>query len=152
MATYAAKTEVTSQKSRAEIEHTLERYGASQFAYMSQADKSMIGFVKDNTTIRFILPLPEKGAREFMLTPTGKRAAPNVAEAAYEQAVRQKWRALALVIKAKLEAIEAGISTFESEFFSNIVLPNGKTVFEQTIDQVRTTIDNGSVRPLLQLE
>jgi hypothetical protein len=32
MATYAAKTEVSSQKSRMEIEHTLERYGATSFA------------------------------------------------------------------------------------------------------------------------
>ena len=34
----------------------------------------------------------------------------------WEQACRQRWRALALVIKAKLEAIDAEISTFEEEF------------------------------------
>jgi hypothetical protein len=37
-------------------------------------------------------------------------------------------KALALVIKAKLEAVEAGISLFENEFMANIMLPNGGIV------------------------
>jgi hypothetical protein len=44
------------------------------------------------------------------------------------QATRQRWRALALVIKAKLEVVESGISIFEDEFMANIVLPGGDTV------------------------
>jgi hypothetical protein len=42
-------------------------------------------------------------------------------QAKQEAATRQRWRALVLVIKAKLEAVEAGISTLESEFLANIV-------------------------------
>ena len=40
--------------------------------------------------------------------------------------MRQKWRALALVIKAKLEAVESGIAVFEDEFMAYIVLPGGE--------------------------
>lgn len=49
---------------------------------------------------------------------------------AWEQACRQSWRALALVIKAKLEAVEAGISTVDDEFLAHVLLPNGATVGE----------------------
>ena len=33
-----------------------------------------------------------------------------------------------LVIKAKLEAVEAGVTTFEQEFLANMVLPDKTTV------------------------
>jgi hypothetical protein len=46
----------------------------------------------------------------------------------YDQAVRQRWRALVLVLKAKLEAIESGISSFEDEFLAQTVLPDNTTV------------------------
>ena len=74
------------------------------------------------------MPLPDPGSDEFTLTPTGRERSGKAAEDAYEQAVRQRWRALALVIKAKLEAVEAGISTVEREFLDAIMLPDGRTV------------------------
>ena len=40
-----------------------------------------------------------------------------------EQEIKSRWRALALVVKAKLEAVECGISTLENEFLAFIVLP-----------------------------
>jgi len=39
---------------------------------------------------------------------------------------------LALVIKAKLEAIDSDISTFDDEFLAHIIMPNGRTVGEET--------------------
>ncbi|MDD3798409.1 MAG: hypothetical protein PHE36_04435 [Novosphingobium sp.] len=56
---------------------------------------------------------------------------PDAALREWEQACRQRWRALALVIKAKLEAIDSGISEFDDEFMAHIVLPNGRTVSEE---------------------
>ncbi|HWF01594.1 MAG TPA: hypothetical protein VG248_17460 [Caulobacteraceae bacterium] len=47
-----------------------------------------------------------------------------------EQACRQKWRALALVIKAKLEAVSAGITTVEDEFLAQTMMGDGRTVGE----------------------
>ena len=53
-----------------------------------------------------------------------------------DQACRQRWRALLLVIKTKLEAVSAGISTLEEEFLANIVLPNNTTAGEWMIPQI----------------
>lgn len=133
---YAESTSVSSEKSRAEIDRVIGRYGAEQFAYGWDQGRAMVGFKMHNRQIRFILPLPDRNSREFKQTPTGRGRTSAAAEAAYEQAVRQKWRALALVIKAKLEAVESGIVTFEQEFLANIVLPNGQTVGEWTAPQI----------------
>ena len=45
-----------------------------------------------------------------------------------EEACRQRCRALLLIIRAKLEAVESGITTLEIEFLANILLPDGGTV------------------------
>lgn len=150
--TYAAGTDVSSDKSRAEIERTLTRWGANSFAYMSDRTRAQVAFEYGGRRVRFVLPLPDRGSREFTLTPTGKTRAAAAAEQAYEQAVRQRWRALALVVKAKLEAVEANISTFDQEFYANLVLPDGSTVFEATAPQVSAAIQGGAPLGALMLE
>jgi hypothetical protein len=128
MPKYAANTEVSSDRSRSEIERTLRRYGATAFAYAWEGSNAQIAFKLADRQVRFRLPLPDPESQEFTLTPTGRERSASAAEDAYEQAVKQRWRALALVIKAKLEAVEAGISTVENEFMANIALPDGRTV------------------------
>jgi hypothetical protein len=133
MSRYAANTEVSSSRSRDEIERTLERYGADQFLYGWRDTNAVVGFRMKDRHVRFVLPLPSKNDKAFTEYESRGKLWLRTEEAArklYEQAVRQRWRALALVIKAKLEAVETGISEFEDEFLSNIVLPDGKTVGE----------------------
>lgn len=109
-----------------EIEKILIRYGADNFAYATANGMAMIGFSMFDRQVKFVLPLPSK--EEFRYTPTGRERTENSLYEAWEQACRQRWRALKLVIQAKLEAVECGISVFEDEFMSNIVLPGGQTV------------------------
>jgi hypothetical protein len=149
---YAENTTVDSAKSRAEIEKTLERYGADQFGYATMAGKAAIEFVKDNRRIRLIVMLPDKQAPEFILTPSRKfKRTEGEALVAWEKATRQKWRALALVVKAKLEAVDAGITTFEEEFLAHIVLPNGETVWENTHHGIELAYESGKVPPMLTM-
>lgn len=150
MAKYAENTTVASSRSRDEIEHTLTRYGATQFAYAWQEGRAVIGFVLGGKQVRLVLPLPDQKAREFTHTPArGISRTPEQQEQAYEQAVRQKWRALALVVKAKLEAVAEGISVFEREFFYDLVLPDGRTVGECVLPRVEESYRSGIVPQLL---
>ncbi len=149
MTRYAQHTDVSSDRSRAEIERTLARYGATTFTYGWTQGRAAIGFVKDGRQIRFVLPLPDRDAREFTHTPTrGTPRSTAEAERQYDQAVRQRWRALALMVKAKLEAVDAGIVTFEAEFLPHTVLPSGMTVFEEIGPAVERAYDTGQVAPL----
>jgi hypothetical protein len=150
MTRYAENTGVPSDRSRAEIERTLARYGAVQFVYGWQGSQAMIGFQAHGRMIRFLLPLPDRNAVRFTQTPTrNHRRSDAQAAAAYEQAVRQSWRALALVIKAKLEAVETGITSFENEFLAHTLLPNGSTVGDWAAPQLEKAYASGAMPALL---
>lgn len=148
MPTYASQTTVSSEKSRAEIERTLARYGASSFMYGWDQNHALIAFEMNGRRLKFVLPMPDRD--DFMRTPSKRQLrSPAAAKKAYEQAVRQRWRALALVIKAKLEAVEAEISEFEEEFLAHIVLPDGRTVGDFMVPQIAAVYESGRMPPLL---
>lgn len=147
---YAENTTVSSSASRDEIERTLVRFGASQFAYGWQNGATMIGFVAHGKQVRFMLPLPDRNSPEILYTPERRvKRSVDQQEKVYEQMVRQKWRALAACIKAKFAAIEAGISVFEREFFYDTVLPNGQTVGEYLLPQLEQVYQDGTLPALL---
>ena len=145
MTRYAQKTSVPVERSRAEIENILARYGAKQFMYGWNDDGAMIAFVVEaeggnHRQVRFQLPLPSRDDRAFTHHSRGRRSATE-AERQWEQACRQRWRALTLVVKAKLEAVESGIATFEDEFLAYIMLPDGSTVSDLIGPQLALAYD-----------
>lgn len=150
MSTYASQTTVSAEKSRAEIESTLRRFGADQFMYGWEDTRAVIQFRAQERLIRFTLKLPDREDPRFTMTPAGrKRRAPDAMLKAYEQATRSAWRSLALVIKAKLVAVDDGIVTFEQEFLAHIVLPSGDTFGNWAIPQVATAYETGEMFPAL---
>lgn len=150
MGKYAADTSVSVEKSRSEIEATLRRYEATSFAYGWDQDKAVIQFAHEGRAVRFILTLPPRYSREFTHTPSrGTERTAAQAEAAWEQACRQRWRALALCIKAKLEAVDAGITTFEDEFLAHLVLPSNETFGDWARPQIAEIYQSGGMPELL---
>jgi hypothetical protein len=151
--TYAENTTVSVEKSRSEIERILSRYGARQFMYGYNEEEAVVSFVvavEDAVRqVRFRIPLPDKNDPSFVWTPARrKRRTPAQMYDAWEQAQRQRWRALALVIKAKLEAVASGITEFEEEFLAHIVLPDGRTVGEFIRPDVAIAYETGKMPPL----
>lgn len=154
MTRYAESTTVSSEKSRGEIEKTLTRYGADQFMYGWKDGAAVVAFRAQGRHIRFMLPMPDRNDDRFKYTNhTNQWARKRLTDAAqaekYEQAVRQLWRALALCIKAKLEAVEAGITTFEDEFMAQIILPNGESMSEHARPLIARAYATGQMPPLL---
>lgn len=147
MGRYAANTIVSVEKSRAEIERILRKYDAEEFAYLSRASMAMIGFTISERRIQFKLNLPPRS--DFACTPERQtQRAESVIEKEWERACRQRWRALKLVIQAKLEAIECEISTVDDEFLAFMVLPSGKTIGEELVPQISALLSAGDI-PLL---
>ena len=150
MAQFAAQTSVPVEKSRAEIESILARYGASQFGYATDSLRGLatIQFFARERHIRFTLKLPLASEKEFMFTAQRRqRRSADEQRKAWEQACRQRWRALCLCIKAKLEAVECGITEFEAEFMAHILLPGGETVGQLMRPQIEQAYLDGSVPP-----
>lgn len=152
MGNYAKDTSVSTELSRLEIEKTLIRYGATGFAYATEPGRAMIGFCLQGRQVRFLLPLPDINEDEFRYTPARRNERSEKARYdAWEQACRQRWRALLLVVKAKLEAIETGIATFDGEFMANIVLPGGGTVGDWMTPQIERAYLTGAVPAMLPM-
>ena len=153
MARYASKTTVSSEKSKQEIERTLTRYGAEEFLYGTRPDCAVVAFKMMGRNVRFMLPLPDRKSPEFTEYERGYSTYLRTEEAAaklYEQSIRQKWRALALVIKAKLEAVESEITDFEDEFLAHIVLPGGQTMGQIAKPQIKIAYETGEMPTLLE--
>src|SRR6185312_15472844 len=128
MAKFAENTSVSIERSWSEIESLIIRYGAASTAFMNGPGRAMIMFEAKDRRVMFELPLPCIEEKQFQRDGRGSVQTADKRHEAWEQACRQRWRALALVIKAKLEAVDSGITAFEDEFLAHIVMPDGKTV------------------------
>ncbi|MBV2127963.1 hypothetical protein [Arsukibacterium indicum] len=146
---YAEKTSVGTSQSVMEIERTLTKYGADQFMYGTKPGSVAVGFVMGGRQVRIVVPLPDKTDKQFWLTDTGRDRSETAALKEWDQACRQRYRSLALVVKAKLEAVEAGITTFEEEFMAHLVLPGGETVGQRLLPEINEAQRTGKLPPLL---
>lgn len=90
--TYAADTTVSVERSRAELERTLVRYGADSFTYGWEDGKAAVAFRVDGRYVRFLMAVPAR--EEFATSPSGRARTAAAAEKAWEQASRARWRAL----------------------------------------------------------
>ncbi len=129
---YARQTTVPISKTRSEIEQLVMKYGADSYGQALEATRAMVQFRLQGLVVRFLLPLSKSGSD----------ATPRPLD---DQSQRQRWRALLLVIKAKLEAVETRIETIEHAFLAEIVLPDGKTMAEWATPQIRKMLADGSM-------
>jgi hypothetical protein len=149
---YAEGTTVSAEQSRGDIERTLRRHGASSFMYATHEQTGIVGFVLHGRQIRFALPLPDVEDERFRLTPERRTRRSREAQMkAWEAECRRSWRALALVIKAKLAAVEDGIVEFEREFLAHMVVPGsgGMTFYEAVAPQLDRALEGGQVHDLI---
>jgi hypothetical protein len=124
---YAERTVVTVEESILEIRKTVARYKGEQFVFGVAEDKVVVGFTKEGRQVRFTV-------RQDSDQP---------------QKNKQLCRALLLVLKAKLEAVESGVAVFEDEFLANIVLPTGKLVSQEVRPRLATAYETGEAPALL---
>jgi hypothetical protein len=153
---YASNSSVSVAQSRAEIEALISKYGAEQFfSAWDNTGRAIIGWTMEGRQVRIAVPLPVPTDPKFTKVDRGIRyeswhdRSPEAARKLWEQACRARWRAVTLVVKAKLEAVAIGLSTFESEFLSNIVLPDGSTVGQVMQPQLEAAYRSGKMPPLL---
>lgn len=128
---YAKGTSVSVEKTRAEIDVLLSRHGAAKRSIGSDDERAeaYVFFVLANRQIRLTVPLPRP---QDIPSPrwSGKTSTAEARRRALEQATRERWRSVLLLLKAKLEAIALGQTTAEREFLADIYLPDGRRVGE----------------------
>lgn len=137
MSKFASNTDVPVERSNSEIKRTLEKYGAMEFMFGQTSDKAIVAFKFKERAIRFVVPFP---ARK---TPTKYGGFDEISQQKWDQLIRQRFRCLLLVIKAKLELVESGIVTVEQEFMPYLIMANGATMYDNMKPNIDKAILDG---------
>lgn len=133
---FAENTKVTPEKSRAEAEGLLTKYGAKEVALMSSesAGKTAIVFIANSRRVKLEIVYPtyaewKKHAEKVKIYQYQDRYT-KVSTNWLRSELRRRWRVFVLRLKAKLEVCADDPAAFEREFLPDIMLPNGTTVGE----------------------
>lgn len=144
---YAEGTGVSPERSRNELERLLKKHDAKGVMYGYDQQRAVVKFLLANRQVQFEIPIPARS--ELTHTKMGKRRTAIQLDAAVEQVERQRWRALLLVIKAKLESVESGIVGFDAEFAAFILLPDGRTAGEHIVPAIEEAYRTNTMPQLL---
>jgi len=142
---YAVDTDVPVERTKVEIEKlVVEKHKAEAYMTGQQTKplRAMVQFKMQDRIVRFELPLPTEDT-----LPRSRRSRRSDTRVA--QATRSRWRALLLIIKAKLEAVENGVTTFEEEFLAHIVMPGDRTVAQYIVPRLAEAYASGKLPRLL---
>jgi len=137
MRRYAERTAVPVDRTRSEIEKLLERHGARSFVYGTTNGQALLAFEMRERRLRFLVPLPSTNK-------TGSN------ENSVKAETRRRYRALLLVLKAKLEAVDSQIVQFDEEFLAHIVIEGNTTVGDRMVPAIPDALKHaGALPPLL---
>ena len=153
MARYAETTTVAVERSQAEIQKLIQRYGARKCVSGFDEDARMaaIQFEMHDRRVAFRLKLPDINEDRFAYDGRGRERSQSAWDSAYDQECRRLWRSLLLVIKAKLESVESGVESFEEAFLPQIIVPGtgGQTYGEFAVPQIAESYRTGQLPALL---
>lgn len=145
MTSYAKGTSVPPLRSRMEIERLLSGAGARTVAVVTEPDRAVVFFELADRRVRFEVSMPKPGEMPRRVRASRDRWV--------EQATRERWRALALALKAKLVAVSSGVETFEEAFLAHVVVPDGQggatTLGRLALPGVAEAYRTGKLPPLL---
>lgn len=149
---YAEGTKVPVETSQGQIKRLVTSHGASGFLIAEAFDdekEQLVGilqFAINHRMVRFERKYPDSDSE---LPPVRKARSEAQFESACEAEWRRRWRGLYLIIKAKLEMIEAGDTTVEREFMPDIMLPDGSTVGSHIQPKLEHAYATGKMPKLL---
>lgn len=131
--TYAKGTDVGVDRSQQEIVQLLRRYKVDTYGFGVETGRASVTFHLKGVPIRVGIPLPTRPERPKMVNPATGRMVDAITR--WEQEVKEAWRALVLLLKANLEAVERGIVSVEQAFMAYLVTGDGRTVGELVLPQ-----------------
>lgn len=140
------QTSVTVEKSQGDIRGLLSKYGAERFSFSEGESQGQwwvgVEFIHANHLVRIAAPL--KAPDDDWLRAKVRRARTKSREEFVrehnDQEGRRIWRVIYWSLKARMEAVEEGLETFEEAFLSHIVDPGtGRTLW----DGLRPHVEGG---------
>lgn len=132
---YAEDTKVSVAQSRGQIETMLRKARAERIVTMDEPLEAVVAFMLAGQS----------------MSPRLIRLRIDIPGDAGDQRRRAIWRAVGLVVKAKIEAVAQGITTVEQEWLAHVVLPDNTTVGDWIEPQLQVAYEQGRMpsEPLL---
>ncbi|MCA4133382.1 hypothetical protein [Arthrobacter sp. M4] len=115
---YVRGASITASASQAEIQDMLSDFGAVGLRCIREDGRATIAFRSGGQQFRMILVLPRSADEELQKRSTGH------ALKTPQETARQRWRALSVLIRAKLDAVASGIVSFDQEFMAYRLPPH----------------------------
>lgn len=149
-------TTVPVERSQGELRKLLGSHGAGRFEFGEAIDTeerrwAAIGFALSGRSVRIKVPfkLRDEVAIRRKLTRARSKTIEQLRYDEDEQEAKRIWRVLAWNLKARLEAVQEGVETFEEAFLAHLVDERtGQTIYEQLVQHGR--IDLGETLPQLE--
>lgn len=146
---YAEGTTVSVERSKSAIERLLRDHGATGLllAWDDRRAFSIVQFRLDERMVH--MTVEEPNPDDYLVTPKNVKRTPVQAKSAAEREHMRRWRALYLIIRAKLEMIEGGGSTAEREFMADLLLPDGTTLGAHVGPKLEAAYESGEMPTLM---
>jgi hypothetical protein len=149
MRPYAEGTSVSVESTRAAIDALLVKNGATSTAILNSDEDSRaaVAFTMKGARFRIEIPLPTLADVE---PPSASKQPKNLTRDQWlaqrlVQARRERWRAILLLLKSKLEIVRIGLSGVEKEFMADMILPGGETVHQVLSEALRRGLDGAAL-------
>lgn len=149
MGRYAKGTSVPAAKTELEIKELLRTKGATRLGIAEEPGRAVVMFELADRRVQFTMPLPARDEQRFTRDRFHRPRPASAAQASWEQACREKWRALLMTIKAKFVSVEDRVETFEEAFLAHIATPGGGTFGQQALPALAEAYRTGKLPPLL---
>jgi hypothetical protein len=142
---YARETSVSVEKSQADLKKLLGRYKADRIEMgSSERDgQAYVRFEFRDVRIEKRLTLPKAAEERFHRGKGGRHIGSASAYARWEQACRQQWRILLLLLQAQMEAVELGLYSVHQAFLADLLLPSGQPLGEAVASHLPDALKTG---------
>jgi len=154
-AKYAAGTTVSTSQSREEIEHTLQRFGASKYIWARDDENGRVtvGFNREQRTYRISFSLPSiKKFESYRRTGSHHdiKRTESAALALQEQEIKRLFRSFGNYLKAMMAAIDDRIITADEALLPYMMLAGGRTVAEEIEANIERVLAGAPPLPMLE--
>lgn len=151
-AKYAATTDVPTSRSLDELAALVDKHGAADFAFGKSKTPGgratyYVQFTMQRLRVR--MSVMTSDPNDFKFDSRGYVRTDSARAKDVAQDERSTLRALLLVLKAKLVAVDQGVALFEDEFLAYIVTPGGETIGQKMAGHIDDISHRGAELPPL---
>lgn len=139
---YARGTEVSVDRSMAQVRQVLFKNGAQGVAMAESREACSVRFIYDDIPYKFSIQFPSASEPRVVFDKAKRKRTLKQIESFIEKEKMRLWRAMLLYITAAIEAHNNGLVDLKKSFMANMITSDGKTIYEKVGNDLNRLADN----------